>query len=356
MDIKQFVKKEVASLKAYQVEDFTGVRIKLDAMENPYPLPDMLRREIADALAEVPVNLYPDPDAKALKAALSDYIGVPADQLVLGNGSDELIGLIISAFGGSPGMVAYPSPTFSMYGIIARSLGQQVLEMPLAEDFSFDFDLTLKFIMQRRPNIVFIASPNNPTGNMMDKGKVRRLIDGFNGMVVVDEAYFSFAGETFIAELDEHPNLIVLRTLSKIGMAGLRVGIMAAGRDVVSEVNKVRLPYNLNGLSQRAAEIILRHRDVIDGQVGLIVEERERLFAELNEIPGVTAYPSKTNFILFRVNGARGIFEGLKEKGILIRNMDNPGPLKDCLRVTVGTPDEDGEFLEAMKEILAQKL
>jgi len=253
-------------------------------------------------------------------------------------------------------MVAYPSPTFSMYGIIARSLGQQVLEMPLAEDFSFDFDLTLKFIMQRRPNIVFIASPNNPTGNMMDKGKVRRLIDGFNGMVVVDEAYFSFAGETFIAELDEHPNLIVLRTLSKIGMAGLRVGIMAAGRDVVSEVNKVRLPYNLNGLSQRAAEIILRHRDVIDGQVGLIVEERERLFAELNEIPGVTAYPSKTNFILFRVNGARGIFEGLKEKGILIRNMDNPGPLKDCLRVTVGTPDEDGEFLEAMKEILAQKL
>ena len=355
MDIKSLVKKEVAALGAYEIED-SSARIKLDAMESPYLLPDGLRREVAATLADVPVNLYPDPNAKALKAAIGEYFGVSPEKLVLGNGSDELIAMAISAFGGTPGLVAYPAPTFSMYGIIARALGQQVLEMPLTADFSLDFDLTLKFIMQRKPDILFIANPNNPTGNLFDKDLVRRLIEGFYGIVVVDEAYFSFSGETFIDRLDEYPNLIVLRTLSKIGMAGLRVGIMAAGKDVLAEINKVRLPYNLNSLSQRAAEVILRHSGVIDGQVGLITGERERLYGALNSLPGVTAYPSKTNFILFRVPGASRIFEGLKEKGILVRNLDSPGPLKDCLRVTVGTPEQDEEFLSAMKALVKENI
>ncbi len=171
--------------------------------------------------------------------------------------------------------------------------------------------------------------------------------------MVVDEAYNSFSGDSFINDINEYPNLIVLRTLSKIGMAGLRVGIMAAGRDVTTEVNKVRLPYNLNSLSQAAAEVILRRRDVIDSQVAKLIDEREKLFTELSGMEGITAYPSKTNFILFRVAGAGRIFEGLKERGILIRNMDSPGPLADCLRVTVGTPDENAEFLKVLKELAA---
>lgn len=350
MDIRPLIRAEVAALKAYEIEDVPA-RVKLDAMENPYPLPEDVRKEIASAIADAPVNLYPDPGALALKAALSDYIGVPADRLLLGNGSDELIGMIISAFGGSPGLIAYPAPTFSMYGIIARSLGQRTLELPTTDEFGLDFDGALRAMMETRPKVIFIANPNNPTGNLFDRDKVRRLIKGSGAIVVVDEAYYSFSGETFMGELDQHPNLIVMRTLSKIGMAGLRVGIMAASREILTEVNKVRLPYNLNTLSQRAAEVILRHRDVIDEQVGLIVAERERLFAALSGLPGVTAYPSSTNFILFRVSGASRIFETLKEKGILIRNMDAPGPLANCLRVTVGTPEQNAEFVEELKKM-----
>jgi len=352
MNIKLLVKKEVASLKAYEVEDFSGIRVKLDAMENPYTLPVELRREIADALSEVAINRYPDPDARALKALLSDYVGVPASRLILGNGSDELIGMIISAFGGSPGLIAYPAPTFSMYGIIARSLGQDTMTLPTTDDFGLDFDGSLKAMMEMRPKVIFIANPNNPTGNLFDSDKVRRLIAGSGAIVVVDEAYYSFSGETFIGELDEFPNLIVLRTLSKIGMAGLRLGIMAAGDAVIAEVNKVRLPYNINSMSQRAAEVLLSHRSAVDAQVEMIVNERERLYNGLCALDGVTAYPSKTNFILFRVQGAASIFEALKKRGILIRNMDSPGPLSDRLRVTVGTPEEDGEFLDVLKELI----
>ena len=348
VDIKPLVKKEVASLRAYEVEDFTGIRVKLDAMENPYTLPEAVRAELGRALSDIQVNRYPDPDARALKAAIGGYMGVSPDRLLLGNGSDEIIGMIISAFGGSPGVIAYPTPTFSMYGIIARSLGQQILELPLTEGFELDFDGTLRRLMEKRPKVIFIAYPNNPTGNLFDRDKVRRLIEGSGAIVVVDEAYHSFSGETFIDKIDEHPNLVVLRTLSKFGMAGLRVGIMAAGRDVLAEVNKVRLPYNLNGLSQAAAEIILKHASVIDSQVELIVKERERLYNALSGLTGVTAYPSKTNFILFRVKGARVIFEGLKKRGILIRSLDSPGPLADCLRVTVGTPEENEEFMAAL--------
>jgi len=352
MDIRPLIRPEVAAMKAYQVEDFSGIRVKLDAMENPYPLPDAIRREIAGALADIPVNRYPDPAAKRLKVALSESMGISPDALLLGNGSDELIGMAITTFGGSPGLVAYPVPTFSMYGIIARALGQQLIEMPLTKDFELDFDLTLKFINVRKPNMLFIAYPNNPTGNLFDKDKVRRLIDGFHGIVVVDEAYYSFSGDTFIKETEYCPNLIVLRTLSKIGMAGLRVGIMAASKQILDEINKVRLPYNLNSLSMRAAEIILGHKEVIDGQVWHIVKERERLYDALGKMPGVTAYPSKTNFVLFRVAGASRIFEGLKKRGILVRDLSAPGPLMDCLRVTVGTPEEDDEFLAALKDMV----
>jgi histidinol-phosphate aminotransferase len=351
MDIKPLIKKEVAALKAYEVEDFTGIRVKLDAMENPYTLPEALREELALSLASVEVNRYPDPEAKALKDALGGYMGVPPESLVLGNGSDELIGMIISAFGGSPGIVAYPTPTFSMYGIIARGLGQETLELPLTEGFELDFDGSLRLMMERRPKVVFLAYPNNPTANLFDRSKLKRLIEGTYAIVVIDEAYFSFSGETFIDMINEYPNLAVLRTLSKVGMAGVRVGVMAAGKDVVDAVNKVRLPYNINSLSQAAARFALMHKDVIDAQVGLIIKERERLFDALNKMDGIKPYPSKTNFILFRVKDAGRIFEGLKHCGILVRNMDSPGPLKDCLRVTVGTPEENAEFLKNLEEL-----
>ncbi|MHB8173861.1 MAG: histidinol-phosphate transaminase [Nitrospirota bacterium] len=355
MDIKSLVRKEVASLSAYEPEDYSGVRIKLDAMENPYPLPEAHREGLSRALADVSLNRYPDPEAKRVKGSLSEYLGVGAESLVLGNGSDELIGMIIQAFGGSPGIISYPVPTFSMYGIAARSMGQEVLELPLTADFQINFDGWLRLFSERRPKVIFISYPNNPTGNLFDPDKIRRLIEGCFSIVVVDEAYFSFSGESFIEKIHELPNLAVLRTLSKVGMAGLRLGVMAAGKDIVREVNKVRLPYNINSLSQAAAEHMLQNRAMVDEQVGKIIAEREKLYTALFEIDGVTAWPSKTNFILFRVAGASRIHKELKARGILVRNMDVPGPLKDCLRVTVGTPEENAEFLDNIKEILSRE-
>ena len=220
MDIKSLVRKEVASLSAYEPEDYSGVRIKIDAMENPYPLPEELREGLMRALAEVSLNRYPDPEAKRLKGALAGYLGVGAESLVLGNGSDELIAMITQTFGGSSGLIAYPVPTFSMYGIIARSMGQEVMELPLTDDFQIDFDGWLKLFSERRPKVIFISYPNNPTGNLFDPDKIRRLIEGCFSIVVVDEAYFSFSGESFIGKINELPNLAVLRTLSKVGMAG----------------------------------------------------------------------------------------------------------------------------------------
>jgi len=352
MDIRSLVRKEVRGLKAYQVED-ADVRIKLDAMENPNALPQKVRKEIAAEIAKVELNRYPDPEARELKAALSDYVGVPEKNLLLGNGSDELISMTVSAFGASNGAVAHFDPSFAMYSIIARSQGQEVVTIPLSEDFDIDFDGTLRVLMEQRPNIIFAAYPNNPTGNLFDQDNMGRLIEGFMGVAVVDEAYQSFSGESMVSRIDEQQNLIVLRTLSKIGLAGLRLGIMAAHEDTVAEVNKVRLPYNINALSQTAALIALRHRDVIDRQVKKIVSERERLAGELADVDGVTVFPSATNFILFRVPEATRIYEGLKGKGILIKNLDmQQGRLENCLRVTAGTKAENDEFLDEFKGLV----
>jgi len=351
MDIRQLVRKEVRGLKAYHVEDM-NVRIKLDAMENPYALPKKLQKEIAAELGSIELNRYPDPEARELKAELSDYIGVPEKNLLLGNGSDELISLVVSTFGSADGAVAHFDPSFAMYPIIARSQGQDVVTLPLGPDFDIDFDATLRVLMEQRPNIIFAAYPNNPTGNLFDEDIMRRLVEGFMGIAVVDEAYHSFASASMVSRIEELKNLIVLRTLSKIGLAGLRLGIMVAHEDTVAEVNKVRLPYNINSLSQAAAVIVLRHRDVIEKQVADIVSERDRVAAELAGIDGVTVYPSATNFVLFRVPEATRIFESLKEKGILIKNLDAEGPLKDCLRVTAGTPEENDEFLALLRPLV----
>ncbi|HEY3347731.1 MAG TPA: histidinol-phosphate transaminase [Nitrospirota bacterium] len=352
MDIKSLLRPEVAALRAYEPEDFSGIRIKLDAMENPYQMPDALKEELYWALSAIEINRYPDPEAVELRAALSDYLGVPAENILLGNGSDEIIGMLVTAFGGSPGLIAYPTPTFSIYGIVARAFGQETLELPLDDGFGIDLDATLSLMRRRKPKVTFFAYPNNPTGNLFDREKLLTIIREAPGIVAVDEAYFSFSGDTLINEINNYPNLVVLRTLSKIGLAGLRVGIMAAGQDIIREVNKVRLPYNINSLSQKAAERVVRHSDIVDAQIGLITDERARVFEALSSMPGITAWPSKTNFILLRVPGASKVHQGLKARGILVRNMDGPGPLRDCLRVTIGTPEEDTEFLAALKELI----
>lgn len=348
-DITRLVRPQVRKLTAYHVDE-TPVRIKLDAMENPFRMPEEIRREIAASVRNAPINLYPDPSAKAVKKAIAALWGMKPGQMVLGNGSDELIQAIILAFGGP---VLVPTPTFAMYDITARALGQAVATVSLGKDFGLDADLVIKKAKECRAKIIFIACPNNPTGNRFSDRAVRKILDSVNAAVVLDEAYYSFSGKTWLPLMKKYPNMIILRTLSKIGFAGLRIGALTAAPAVVDELNKIRLPYNINTLSQTAAVTALRHGDVVDKQISLLISERQRLYNAFLRMPGVTAYPSETNFILIRTAAdATRIHQRLKQSGILVKNLNRPGPLKNCLRVTVGTPEENREFLRTLQKIL----
>ena len=345
----KLVRPAVRKLAAYHVDE-TPVRVKLDAMENPYPLPLAVKRHIAEAARTAAINLYPDPTARELRSAIAAKWGMDPDRMLLGNGSDELIQTIVLAFGGP---VVIPTPTFAMYELTGRALGAKVAAVPLNKDFSLDADRLVRKAKQVKAKVVFLANPNNPTGNRFDDEAVRKVIESLNAVVVVDEAYYNFSGKTLLPHLDRHPNLIILRTLSKIGFAGLRVGVLTAAKDIVAELNKIRLPYNINMLSQTAAVAALTHRDVIERQISLLISEREKLYNALSKIPGITAYPSETNFILIRIaSGATAVHAGLKKAGILVKNLDKPGPLKNCLRVTIGAPAENREFLEQLHGIL----
>lgn len=348
-DITRLIKPSVRKLAAYHVDE-APVRIKLDAMENPYPLPEEVRREIADAVRNAPINLYPDPSAKELRKSIAGMWGMDPERLVLGNGSDELIQAIILAFGGP---VLIPVPTFAMYELTSRALSEKVATVPLGKDFDLDADKLIKKAKQIKAKVIFLACPNNPTGNRFSDEAVRKILEKVSAAIVIDEAYYSFSGKTWIHELSKYSNMIILRTLSKIGFAGLRIGALTASAAVVGEMNKIRLPYNINMLSQAVAAVALMRQDVLKEQISLLISERERLYNALSRLPGVTPYPSETNFILMRTaRDATKIHGALKQAGILVKNLNRPGALRNCLRVTMGTPEENNEFVDALKNIV----
>ena len=341
MDIRRLVKKEVASLRAYQAKEIP-CRIKLDANESPYGFQDALK-----AVAMIPTNRYPDPEAKALKTILAKGLGVKTQNLLQGNGSDELIYCLIAAFGGP---VLYPVPTFSMYGIISQALGQKKKEVPLDRDFDIDLDRMMAALRKERPKLVFLSTPNNPTGNCFSSEKILKIIGESKGIVVVDEAYQPFSGEKgFVPLLRDYKNLVILRTLSKIGLAALRFGFLVADEEIVDEVNKVRLPFNVNGLSQAVAVEALKKKKVLKAAIREIADERDRMISAMENIKGVTPFPSEANFILFRVKDPHKVYGRLLEKGILVRNISDA--VAGCLRVTIGTPRENVLFLRALGKI-----
>lgn len=344
------IKPQVRALNAYHVDE-TPVRIKLDAMENPYTLPAQLQREIGAIAASTRINLYPDPSGKELKKGIASLWKMRPDQMVLGNGSDELIQAIILAFGGP---VLVPAPTFAMYDITSRALGQDVVTVPLNKEFDLDAEAMIRKAKQSKARVIFLACPNNPTGNRYSDSGVRKVLERANAAVVIDEAYYSFSGKTWLSQLNKYPNMIVLRTLSKIGFAGLRIGVLTASREIVNELNKIRLPYNINSLSQAVAVTALKHKSIINRQISMLISERKKLYNELSQLAGTSVYPSETNFILIRTSSdASIIHKKLKQAGILVKSLNKPGPLKNCLRVTIGTPEENREFLKKLKAILA---
>ena len=348
---RDLVKPTIVQLQAYDPHKRPG-HVKLDANEFPYTLPEVVREAILRALAEVDIKRYPDPDAERLRQAIGAWLGIDPAMMLLGNGSDEVIQMLLMACGRPDGTVLTPAPTFSMYGIAARVLDQRPVEVPLTKEWRLDVPAMRAAMERERPAVTFIATPNNPTANRFDDAAVRELIEASPGVVVVDEAYHPFSGQTFLPLLKTNPHLIILRTFSKIGLAGLRVGILLANPELIVQINKVRAPYNLNVYSQVAAEVVLAHWPLIAPQIQEILHERQRLCERLASFPGVTVYPSDANFLLvhFAMGGAK-VWEALGAQGILVRRYGDASGLQDCLRITVGTPAENAILHTALQDI-----
>jgi histidinol-phosphate aminotransferase len=346
----QIIRDEIRSLSAYHVPDSAGM-VKLDAMENPYPLPPDMVAEIGRIAAQAPLNRYPDPEARTLKRRLRESMRLPGDmEVLLGNGSDELIQVLACATARPGAVLLGLEPSFVMFRMIATLAGLRYVGVPLAADFSLDLPGLLAAIRRERPALTFIAYPNNPTGNLFEAQALEQVIEAAPGLVVIDEAYHAFAQRSFLPRLAAHPNLLVMRTLSKLGLAGLRLGLLVGRAEWLGELDKVRLPYNVNVLSQQVAEYVLGRADVLDAQAEAIRAERARLFEQLARMGGVQAFPTQANFVLFRVPGAAALFDSLKARKILVKKLDGSHPmLADCLRVSVGTPEQNDRFLDALQ-------
>lgn len=357
--VKELIRDEILSLNAYHVPD-PGDMIKLDAMENPYHMPEALMAEWLGLIKHAEINRYPDPAATKLSAVLKKYMGVPennssANSIILGNGSDELIQILAMAVAKPGTKILAPEPGFVMYNMIATFTGLEYLGVPLKDDFSLDMPAMLDAIETHQPALIFLAYPNNPTGNLFADNDIEEILNAAEGLVVVDEAYHPFACTSFISRLGEFDNLLVMRTVSKMGLAGLRLGLLAGPEKWISEFDKIRLPYNINILTQVTAEFALKHAEVFEKQAATIREQREWLFNELNSFKQFDVFPSRANFILLRVleGDASEIFKGLKKQGILIKNSHTAGGvLTQCLRITVGKPEENESLINALKKCL----
>jgi len=343
------IREEIRGIAAYHVPDSTGM-VKLDAMENPYGLPSDLTQEIGRLAAQAGLNRYPDPTARALKVRLRQAMQIPdAMEILLGNGSDELIQMLALAVNKPGAVLLGVEPSFVMFRMIATFVGLRYVGVPLTADFGLDLSALQEAIRAHRPALTFLAYPNNPTGNLFDAASVERVVEVSPGLVVVDEAYHAFAGRSLLPQLARHPNLLVMRTLSKLGLAGLRLGLLIGRVEWLAELDKLRLPYNINVLTQTVAESVLSRGDLLEKQAAAIRSERARVLGRLAAVHGIRPFPSDANFILFRVANANTVFATLKAHGILIKNVSGSHPmLAECLRVTVGAPEENERFLEAL--------
>lgn len=349
-----WIRPEIRALNAYHVANASGLT-KLDAMENPYTL-EALTGHWPEVLAGAEINRYPDPAAAQLRRKLSLVMAVPEGaETVLGNGSDELIQMLAMVVSGKGRCILSFDPGFVMYRMIAEFVGLEYVGVPLDADFNLDMAATRAAIEKHQPAIIFIAYPNNPTANLFADADIEEILNIAPGLVVVDEAYHPFAQSSFMSRLARYPQLLVMRTVSKMGLAGLRLGMLAGHPALIQEVDKVRLPYNINVLTQHAAVAALEHIEALDQQAAVIRAEREAMMQALALMAGVEAFPSRANFILFRLlqHSAAEVFASIREAGILIKNMNaQAGALSNCLRVTIGMPDENKAFLAALEKAL----
>lgn len=350
---QDLIRPEISALHAYHVQAAQGM-VKLDAMENPYPLPAALQAELGELLAQAAMNRYPAPDAPSLQQALRTAMDIaPEWDILLGNGSDELIQILAMALAKPNACLMSVEPSFVMYKMIAKFCNLDYIGVPLQADFSLDLNAMLAVIEAQQPALIFLSYPNNPTGNLFDAAAIEAILRASQGVVVVDEAYHVFAGESFLPRLAEFPNLLVMRTLSKLGLAGLRLGFLVGAPAWIRQLDKVRLPYNINVLTQIAATHILQRSDILQTQADILLAERALMQQALAALPHARVFASRANFILMQIPQATEIFVALKAQNILIKCLHGAHPLlENTLRVTIGSPAENQQLLHALHTIL----
>jgi histidinol-phosphate aminotransferase len=349
------IRADVRAAHAYVVQPSAG-QLKLDAMENPYRLPPELQRALGERLGAVALNRYPAERTAELARALARHAGVGDEVgVTLGNGSDELIGLLTLAVARPGATVLAPVPGFVMYEALARQQRLDFLGVPLrADDFELDEAAMLAAIAEHQPALIYLPYPNNPTATLWDAAVIERIAKAAPGIVVMDEAYQPFASQNSLALMARQPNVLVMRTMSKFGLAGVRIGYLLGARELVDQIEKLRPPYNISVLNAEAAFFALEHADVYAAQAAELRQQRERLFTALQALPGVTPWPSQGNMILARVQDAAATFAALKARGVLIKNVSALHPLlANCLRFTVGTPDENTRLLGELQACLS---
>lgn len=348
---RQHLREGLLEAMAYPVPSPDG-RIKLDAMENPHTWPADMRKKWLAELATTDVNRYPDAGGQQLKQQLrkvydiSDSCGV-----LLGNGSDELIQIVAAGFARPDACVLSMDPAFVVYGIAAKTYGLKLISVALDQDFQINLSATLSAIEAHQPAVIFLAYPNNPTGNLFKPADIQKIIEFAPGVVVIDEAYQPFAGSTWLGDLAELPDkVVIMRTLSKFGLAGVRLGYLVGHAALIAELEKVRMPYNVSTLSLVTARFALEHHHVFEQQADDILQERARMEQALGAFPRLHRFPTNANFFLIRVEGhAQQLFDHLLDSGIRVKNLANAGDaLKDCLRFTVGTRVENDSLLAAL--------
>lgn len=349
------IREDVRATHAYAVQSGAGL-VKLDVMENPYRLSEDLQRQLGERLGRVALNRYPAEGTQALAAALARHAALPQEGygLTLGNGSDELIGLLSLAVARPGAVILSPLPSFVMYGIYAQYQHLRFVGVPLTPDFELDEAAMLDAIATEQPALLYLSYPNNPTGNLWDEAVIERLVEAAPGLVVIDEAYQPFAERDAMALMQRHPQVLVMRTMSKFGLAGVRIGYLMGRRELVDEIEKLRPPFNVSVLNAEAALFALEHETVYAAQAASLRAERERVAAALQALPGVQVFPSQGNMLLVRVPDAAAVFAGLKTRGVLIKNVSGLHPLlHQCLRITIGTPEENRALLDALQATLA---
>jgi histidinol-phosphate aminotransferase len=351
--MKRVIRQDIQSMHGYAVQPSAGM-VKLDTMENPFRLPPALRHELGRRLAEVALNRYPAERGDVLRQALARHAGMPDDcDIMLGNGSDELISLIAMACDVPGSTVLAPVPGFVMYSLAAKLQGLRFVGVPTTASFELDLPAMLAAVREHRPGVVYLAYPNNPTANLWDDAAIDAIIDAAPGLVVMDEAYQPFAARDSSARLRRHEHVLLMRTMSKFGLAGVRIGYLIGRRPLIAQIDKLRPPFNVSVLNCETALFALDHVDEYQRQAAVIRAERDSLLQQLTALPGVEPFPSQANMILARVPDSQKAFEGMKARGVLVKNVAFLHPLlHNCVRLTVGTPEENVKMMDALKASL----